>query len=172
MGENRFLEVFGFLFLTERGEWSLREGKVVHPNLRGYLCRSYQYDPQSCAMVVFVGNQKIFVDLEYTPWIYRIQSHGSNFQILTHTERSVSLLKDIYMDEKGNLLFLTEYGIGKVHDQDLYILEPFFQDERLFVWKERAYSLQFLPSHKVPRVFGYQNNPRPPRGENRDQPIA
>jgi hypothetical protein len=62
----------------------------------------------------------VFVELEYTPLIYRAASaSGRPLQLETHAAGSVAELRGAWIDEQGSLLLETEHGIGILHDRDL-----------------------------------------------------
>lgn len=68
----------------------------------------------------------MFVELAYTPWIYRLDGAGRRLE--THTGLAVVESKRVYLDERGDLLFISEHGPGKLLDTDLPAMIDRFTD--------------------------------------------
>ncbi len=107
--------VFGWLRLDRRGQWRLKNEIVRHAGLVAFLGRNYAADAHGC-WYVQNGPQRVFVALDYTPWVVRI---GAGGQLETHTGLSLVSIKGAMLDEQGNLLLESEHGIGVIADRDL-----------------------------------------------------
>jgi len=107
--------VFGWLSLDRRGRWCLQSGPVVHRGAIEFMNRNY--DCSGDGRWYFQnGPQRVFVDLEYTPWIYTLDgSHG----LIDHRGKAVDKLKSARLDEEGNLLLVSARGVGLLCDRDL-----------------------------------------------------
>lgn len=122
--------VYGWLALDRRGRWSIKIGSpgitkggapelepVANQNLIEFIGRNYAHDASGC-WYFQNGPQRVFVELAYTPYIYRIaRAHPLTFE--THTGAPCAQLQSAWMDEEGNLLLVTEHGPGLLLDRDL-----------------------------------------------------
>ena len=107
--------VYGWLGLDRRGNWKLRGEPLNHPAANRFINRNYAQDDTG-SWYFQNGPQRVFVELEYTPWVYRLDLK-EGFQ--THTGVSVTCPEQVYMDEDGAVLVKTELGIGLLDDRDL-----------------------------------------------------
>ena len=107
--------VYGWLSLDRRGRWCLQGEPVVHRGAIAFMNRNY-----ACAAggqwYFQNGPQRVFVDLDYTPWIYSIDGSGN---LIDHVGSSVDELRGAWLDEEGQLLLLGERGVGLLCDRDL-----------------------------------------------------
>lgn len=106
---------YGWLSLDRRGRWRLRGEPVSHAGLIDFLNRRYTHD-ESGNHFVENGPQRVFVDLEYTPWVVRLASETC---LETHVGTVVSEVRGAALDDEGNLLLEIPQGIGLVCDRDL-----------------------------------------------------
>ncbi len=107
--------VFGWLALTARGQWRLRGEPIRNAAICEFIGRNYAGDDRG-RWYFQNGPQRVFVELEVTPWIYRL---GSPYTILTHTERVVASCHGAAVLDDGRLLLNTEVGPGLIDDRDL-----------------------------------------------------
>ena len=107
--------VYGWLSLDRRGEWRLRGERITHGAAKRFISRNYTHDPRG-RWYFQNGPQRVFVSLAYTPWVYALDGSGG---LLTHTGVAVQHLKAVWLDERGDLIVLSEYGVGVLNDQDL-----------------------------------------------------
>jgi hypothetical protein len=105
---------YGWLSLDRRGNWRLQGERVSHPGLIAFLSQHYSADSQG-RWFVQNGPQQVFVGLEYTPWVFRMETAG----LLTHTGRAVDDVRSVLVDECGNVLLDSALGIGLLDDRDL-----------------------------------------------------
>lgn len=106
---------YGWLSLDRRGQWRMRGEIVTHTGLATFLNRQYGHDEHGNYFVQN-GPQRVFVELDYTPWILRLTS-GNALQ--THTGEAVEDIRAAAFDEEGNLLLEFADGIGLLCDRDL-----------------------------------------------------
>jgi len=106
---------YGWLSLDRRGQWRMRGEAVTHAGLASFLNRQYGHDEQGNYFVQN-GPQRVFVELDYTPWVLRLTS-GNTLQ--THTGEPVEEILAAAFDEEGNLLLEFRDGIGLLCDRDL-----------------------------------------------------
>ncbi len=121
-------DCFGWLGLDARGDWYMRDDRVQalgnfkhskgsrlqHEKLVAFIGRNYAADAQG-QWFFQNGPQRVFVELEATPWIWRIQPDGS-VQTHTHLEARV---QRCFVDELGHVYLETDVGFGLVHTQDV-----------------------------------------------------
>ncbi|AWI75966.1 hypothetical protein CEW83_12665 [Parazoarcus communis] len=106
---------YGWLSLDRRGVWRLRGEPVVHPGLSGFISANYEADEHG-NWLVNNGPQKVFVTLDYTPWVMRLDADGT---LHTHTGRLVGEVEAVHLDDEGNVLLATAVGLGLLSDRDL-----------------------------------------------------
>lgn len=107
--------VYGWLSLDRRGRWRIKGEAVSNPALIQFINRNYDVDERGC-WYFQNGPQRVFVALEYTPWILRLASPE---RLETHTGIALDTPRQAYLDEDGNLLLDTGRGLGLVCDRDL-----------------------------------------------------
>jgi hypothetical protein len=108
-------DCFGWLALDQRGRWRVQGQIISHPRAVDFISRNYRGD-EFGRWSFQNGPQRVFVDLEYTPWVYRFDGSGA---LKTHTGLAVQGLRRLLIDESGTLLVDAGSGIGVLHDADL-----------------------------------------------------
>ena len=181
--------VYGWLSLDRRGQWHIKGERISNPLVTEFIGRNYARDERGC-WYFQNGPQRVFVDLDYTPQVYRIASADSApLALETSTGRPVSAVREAWIDETGAALLETEHGIGTVHDRDLDRLLPYFTDAAgaplaedafdnliaqvqqgreapLWLWFRGAgVRVGPIPSETVAQRFGFYARPEPPAGE-------
>lgn len=116
--------VFGWLSLDEQGHWRLRGEPITHPGLIAFINRNYDCD-DSGQWFFQNGPQRGYVELGYTPWVLHVDSDG---RLYTHTGQSVTSIAGVWIDDEGNLLLETEFGIGLVGSDALPRVSEFLVD--------------------------------------------
>ncbi|MFT4565006.1 MAG: hypothetical protein ACI9BW_004776 [Gammaproteobacteria bacterium] len=106
---------YGWLRLDRRGNWLIKDQAISHRRAIEYLARNYASDELG-RWFVQNGPQRAYCTLDYTPWVYHLDGCD---HLHTHTNKRVSGLKRILIDETGDVLLHTEFGIGLLHDGDL-----------------------------------------------------
>ncbi|MBT9466369.1 DUF2946 family protein [Hydrogenophaga sp.] len=119
---------FGWLGLDARGNWYMRDDRVQaagpfpaskgsllkHEKLIDFIQRNYAPDDDG-QWYFQNGPQRVYVELEATPWIWRLQPDG---RVLSHTGVLVQVQASL-LDEAGKLYLVTDLGIGLVHSADM-----------------------------------------------------
>ncbi|QHE78052.1 DUF2946 family protein [Hydrogenophaga sp. PBL-H3] len=121
---------FGWLGLDARGNWYMRDDRVqaagAFPASKGSLLRHEKlidfiqrnYAPDDEGQWYFQnGPQRVYVELEATPWIWRLQPDG---RVLSHTG-AVAQVQGSLLDESGKLYLVADLGIGLVHSADMVL---------------------------------------------------
>lgn len=121
-------DCYGWLGLDARGQWYLRDNAaqaigpfpqsrgslLQHERLIDFIQRNYEGD-DSGRWYFQNGPQRVYVELESTPWIWRVQPDGS---LQSHTGQATEA-QACLTDEEGRVYFATELGLGLVHSQDV-----------------------------------------------------
>lgn len=117
--------VYGWLRLDRRGNWLVktRAGReaplferISNRAVIEFIGRNYEQDGAH-RWYFQNGPQKVFVALDYTPWVYRLDDSGSGF--LTHAGAAPRGLEAVFLDDAGSLLLKSELGVGVLLDRDL-----------------------------------------------------
>jgi hypothetical protein len=117
--------VFGWLRLDRRGNWLLQVQpdsfeRIGNTGLVQFIGRNYERDG-SGRWFFQNGPQRVFVGLDYTPWVYRLGEHqeGSGRSWLTHVGTPAGQPRELLFDEDDNVVLVTDLGPGVVEDRDL-----------------------------------------------------
>lgn len=116
-------EVYGWLRLDRRGQWRLRDEPVRHANLAAFIGRNYSVDAAG-RWFFQNGPQRVFVDLDYTPWVLRLHHRA----LVRHDEVALGAARTAFLDEDGALLVLADEGIALIDDRDLAAAVQLFRD--------------------------------------------
>ena len=120
--------VFGWLALDRRGSWLIKGDRVTNPDIAAFIGRNYERDPEG-QWFFQNGPQRVYVDLDYTPLIYRtLVANATPMAFETHTGVRSNSLCGAWIDDCGALLIETEQGLGLVDDRDLDALSTEFCD--------------------------------------------
>jgi Protein of unknown function (DUF2946) len=126
---------YGWLALDARGDWYMRDervqaagafphpkgSRIQHDRLLGFIHRNYALDTRGAAFFQN-GPQRVYVELECTPWIWRLQhtSEGAAPGVQSHTGVAVRA-ESAWLDETGCLYLNTPLGLGLVHSLDMAV---------------------------------------------------
>ena len=110
--------VSGWLSLDRRGEWKLRGESIPNRAAVDFISRNYSSDRQG-RWFFQNGPQRVFVDLDYTPWVYALDAQGA---LITQTGRPCGAVESVWLDEEGIMILVGEPGPGIVDDRDLMTL--------------------------------------------------
>ena len=170
--------VYGWLALNRRGDWRIKGARIGHPKAVAYVNRNYAVD-DSGRWFFQNGPQRVYVRLEYTPWIYSL---GADDELYTHTEERVEIIEGVYLDDDGNLLLNTARGIGLVDDRHLDAISAHLDRDRggadaeqieaslretqsgkpsdlVLRWRGRTLHVQPLARASVASRFGFEPDP-------------
>jgi hypothetical protein len=107
-------DVYGWLALTARGQWRLRGEPIANAAIVEFIGRNYAADGRGCWHFQN-GPQRVFVDLELAPWVFRVQRDGA---LRTHTGRAPRALCGAALVDGASVVLLTDLGAGNVDDRD------------------------------------------------------
>jgi hypothetical protein len=181
--------VYGWLSLDRRGNWLIKGERIANSLVTEFIGRNYARDERGC-WYFQNGPQRVFLDLDYAPWVYRMVSpQGTPLAIESHSGQRVTKLAGAWLDESGTMLLETEHGIGTVHDRDLDLVLPHLADgngnpltedqlealmERAqrgnevplwLIFREGRVKINAIASREIPGRFGFIARPQPPAGE-------
>ena len=160
---------FGWLALDARGDWYMRDDRIQHagpfPRVKGsridheklkdFIARNYEADAHG-RWFFQNGPQRVYVQLETTPWVWRLQWRDGQMALTSHTGRSGgsgSGVKGCWLDDEGRLYLDSPIGIGLVHTQDMLDAAQAVEQG---LWLPQPISADALP-----RQFGFVREPQP-----------
>jgi hypothetical protein len=151
---------YGWLGLDARGNWYMRDDKAQaagpfprskgsllrHEKLVDFIQRNYESD--SAGQWFFQnGPQRVYVELEAAPWIWRV---GPDASVASHTGAAARVQRCV-LDEGGRLYLDTDIGFGLVHTLDM---EQAADAVERGLWVPNV-----IDSRELPSRFGYQRSP-------------
>ncbi len=171
--------VYGWLALDRRGDWRIKSAsggfeRIANAAMCEFIGRNYAVDAAG-RWYFQNGPQRVYVSLDYTPWIYRLDGAGASF--VAHTGAIPGNLDAAFLDDAGALLLHTELGVGAVLDRDLPALVERFGDfsaivERVsrgestkLMLQGNSMPLAAIRAADVPARFAFVPRPRPRPGE-------
>src|SRR5512137_711236 len=106
---------YGWLALDARGDWYMRDDRVQaagpfplvkgscirHDKLLGFIQRNYGCD-EAGASYFQNGPQRVYVELEAAPYVWRVDGTPGACQVTAHTGRPAQP-KQAWLDERGRL---------------------------------------------------------------------
>ncbi len=167
--------VHGWLRLDRRGRWMLvdrgapgfdeaRDGagsEITSPSIVDFIGRNYGPDGRG-RWHWQNGPQRVYVDLELAPLLYRVLGEAPAQSLVTHTGWPVARIERAATDGDGNLWLVTEHGPGCVDDRDLGALDLDLPDG-----DGRAGTLRLGGEHALrpldgapPAALGFDPRPR------------
>lgn len=171
---------YGWLGLDSRGQWYMRDDRVQaagpfavepgeaqapakgsqlrHEKLIEFIHRNYAVDEQG-QWYFQNGPQRVYVELETTPWIWRLQPGGA---VHGHSGVEAGEIQHTWLDEVGHLYLQTPLGLGLVHTSDMWLAA------------ERVEAGHWLPQDvlesELPALGGYVRSPQ--RIQNQKQQVS
>ncbi|WP_291984790.1 DUF2946 family protein [Candidatus Accumulibacter sp. ACC007] len=170
---------YGWLSLDQRGRWRMRGETLSHRGLSDFLNRQYAHDEDGNYFVQN-GPQRVFVALDYTPWVVHLPAPN---RLETQVGETVDELRGAAIDEEGNLLLEIPPGIALLCDRDLPALLPCLRladgavadDDALLaaiarepgevgaltlVWQEQRLPVRTVRRCEVPQRYGFIASPQ------------
>lgn len=158
-------DCYGWLGLDTRGQWFMRDdaaqavggfasglpgakgSRLQHEKLIAFIERNYAADAQG-RWFFQNGPQRVFVELEATPWVWRVADDG---QVSAHSGVPVDVQAAL-LDEQGWLYLHTNLGLGLVHTQDVARAAQ--------VVEQGVWQLQDVARAELPARFAYVSSPQ------------
>ena len=156
---------YGWLALDARGDWYMRNeriqhagpfpkvkgSRIQHEKLREFIERNYLHD-ETGAWFFQNGPQRVYVELEAAPWVWRVQAGGTAPLVAGHTGASAHI-ESSWLDEHGRLFLASDIGLGIVHTLDMELASTAVE--------AGAWAPAEMPFEAMPQRFGYQLKPQP-----------
>ncbi|MDH6591604.1 hypothetical protein M2165_001493 [Variovorax sp. TBS-050B] len=122
---------YGWLGLDARGNWYMRDDRTQaqgafpaakgsmlrHEKLIEFIHRNYDRDDRG-QWFFQNGPQRVYVELEAAPFVWRIADAAQGFAVTAHTGPAVEV-SGCLLDEEGRLYLAAPIGLGLVHTQDV-----------------------------------------------------
>lgn len=155
----------GWLGLDARGQWYMRDARtqaigpfasglpgakgslLQHEGLRAFIQRNYAADAQG-RWYFQNGPQRVFVELEWAPWVWRLDASG---QLWAHDGQPAQA-HSVWLDEQGRLFVRTNLGFGNLHSQDMALAAEAVEAGR---WQPQP-----VHSAELPAREGYVLSPQ------------
>lgn len=166
----------GWLGLDTRGNWYLRDDPtqragsfqsglpgskgslLTHAKLIEFIGRNYLPDARGWWFFQN-GPQRVYVELQATPLIWRLQPDG---QVTDQTGRTHQV-QSCWLDEAGHLYLASAAGLGLVHTQDMV--------QAAQAIEQGLWQAQDILRQDLPRRFGFVLSPQA-ASESRDAPTG
>ncbi len=159
---------FGWLALDARGAWWMRDARaqacgaftsgapgskgarLLHEGLQRFVQRNYQPDERG-RWFFQNGPQRVFVELEAAPLIWRILPDG---EVQSHDWQAAGgAIDGAFVDEHGRLFLHSPRALGLVHSQDMLAAADAIEAGRLPLPEEVRFA-------SLPQRFGYVLSPQ------------
>ena len=151
---------YGWLGLDMRGRWYLRDTQVQasgafpagkgslleHEKLLAFIARNYAPDAQG-QWFFQNGPQRVYVELESAPFIWRVQADGS---LRSHNGVDASAT-DCLMDEAGHVYLHSAAGLGLVHTLDVPLVAEAIE--------RGTWQIETVQSADLPQRYGFVPSP-------------
>ena len=145
----------GWLGLDARGDWYLRDERaqaagafpavrgslIEHAKLRAFIARNYAGDDAGC-WYFQNGPQRVYVELEAAPWVWRLHPDGDGVVVRSHTGREARIDATV-VDEHGRLFLAGPDGLGIVHTADVELASRVVEAG---TWLPEAVRFETLPT--------------------------
>lgn len=152
---------YGWLGLDARGRWFLRDDAtqaagpfpqskgalLEHDKLIAFIARNYEADLEG-QWFFQNGPQRVYVELEATPWIWRVQP---DLTLRSHTGQAAEAA-DALVDAQGRLYLATAWGVGLVHSMDVALAAEAVESGR--------WPLQEVQASDLPARYRYVPSPQ------------
>lgn len=164
---------YGWLGLDARGSWFMRDdraqaagpfaagdggslaskgSRLQHDKLIAFIERNYAPDARG-QWFFQNGPQRVYVELEFTPWIWRLRDDGpAGIHVAAHSGQQVDVQRCL-LDEAGRVYLGTSCGIGLVHSQDVPVAALAVEQG---LWRPES-----VVAAEIPVLFGFIRRPMP-----------
>lgn len=178
-------DCYGWLALDARGAFRMRDDaaqahdlpgdRIMHVALLAFIHRNYAADARG-AWFFQNGPQRVYVDLEATPFIVRTDPAAG---FVLHDGQALGDVTHAYMTEQGQLILQHAEKIAMLDDRDLAQCLPHLRrndapvddtqlidwltqpdDQMRFVVNDKALPLQAIRRADLAQQLGFQTKPR------------
>lgn len=159
---------YGWLGLDARGQWFLRDDatqaagafpaakgtRLEHGKLIEFIGRNYACD-EAGQWFFQNGPQRVYVELEVAPWVWRLAGSGGNGDeesgaVQSHTGQPVEPTACL-TDAEGRVYLATGLGLGLVHTLDVGLAAEAIE--------QRRWTPEDVASADLPARFGFVRSP-------------
>ena len=174
---------WGWLFLDRRGAWRLidrgapgfdptRDGRgdpIRHEALIDFIARNYSSNEYG-QWFFQNGPQRVFVDLELGPRVWRVAPQDDGVILVAHTGEIANTVERLGVDLDGVVWAQTDLGPGSIDDRQLATLltqalstDDHAGDKAWVRFHGHAHALPIEPfTQSAALEFGFVRQPRPP----------
>jgi hypothetical protein len=161
---------YGWLGLDARGNWYMRDDRcqaagpfallpgetgtaskgslLRHDKLIAFIGRNCAADAGG-QWFFQNGPQRVYLELEVTPWVWRLQPDG---RVLSHSGLDAGAVHSSWVDELGRLYLVTDLGAGLVHTSDMDLAAD---QVEAGVWTPED-----VNSAELPAFWGFVSSPQ------------
>lgn len=161
---------FGWLGLDARGQWYMRDdrcqrsgpfaaepgealvaskgSRLQHDKLIEFIHRNCAAD-EAGQWFFQNGPQRVYLELEVTPFVWRLQPDG---RVLAHSGQDAGEVSQSLLDELGRLYLVTALGIGLVHTSDMALAADAVEAGR---WTPEP-----VQAAELPTAWGFVRSPQ------------
>ncbi len=162
---------YAWLALDARGDWYMRDDRIQHagpfPHVKGsridheklreFIGRNYAADERG-AWFFQNGPQRVYVELEAAPWVWRLQADPSSADVVVTSHTGLpARVGDPFVDESGRLFLASDLGLGIVHTLDMGVAGDAVERG---AWQPQEIEFAALVAR-----FGYSLSPAAKAGE-------
>jgi len=140
-----------------------RGSRLRHDKLIGFIARNYESDAQG-QWFFQNGPQRVYVELEATPWVWRISGDPrAEGAVRSHTGLATRLEGGL-VDEAGRVYLRTPLGPGIVHSLDMVLLADWVEAGEI--------TLEDMRFDDLPQRLGFVRSPagRLEKSQSADRP--
>jgi hypothetical protein len=154
-------DVYGWLRLDRRGRWRIRtetaSGPMFEPianaALNAFIGRNYAVDARGC-WYFQNGPQRVFVALEYTPFVFSLGAQG----LADQRGMPAGRVDAAWLDEEGTLVLEAGPVVGVLDDRDLGAFADALA-EGYFPIPEGRLQVGSVPRIELQGRFGFRPDP-------------
>ena len=158
-------DCYGWLGLDNRGQWFMRDDRAQaagsfqsgisqargsllrHEKLISFIERNYESDAEG-RWFFQNGPQRVYVELESTPWIWRLDE---SLQATSQTGHATEVFACL-VDEIGMVYLHTALGLGLVHSLDVAHVANAIEQG---IW-----SIENCESNSLSKTYGFVISPQ------------
>lgn len=173
---------WGWLKLDRRGNWHTLQrddpgfseeawaqaaeqsrSMVRNERLIQFMNRNYNVDDQG-RWYFQNGPQRVYVDLELTPLVFRVEMVQTRLRLITHHGLVTDLVSAAWTTDNGDLILTTPLGSGLVDDRQMSRLTPLLIDGDILQLRigEKHLPIRLIKSDDFSSKLGFEPRPRPP----------
>jgi Protein of unknown function (DUF2946) len=170
---------WGWLRIDRRGHWFIVKrdtpdfnesrdgiGSIVrNERLIDFMARNYNAEPNG-AWYFQNGPQRVFVDCELAPLVWRVEHEQDQLRWVAHTGAIANETLAVAVDVDGNVYIKTELGPGVIDDRQLARLDQWLRENddgsmQLLTNRVTSTYLPVALNSEPALLWGFEKAPRP-----------